>query len=101
MNTSEKVSLPFIVKIQVVLAVVATIVTIALAAYIPPLVQRKSQLDTEIAQSKTQKMQLEDQIAILERQKAESERMAKALTSALYGAKPEQEQKTIGGSPDL
>ncbi len=42
MNSSEKVSLPLIVKIQVVLAVVATVVTIALAAYIPTLVQRKN-----------------------------------------------------------
>ena len=88
MNSSEKVSLPLIVKIQVVLAVVATVVTIALAAYIPTLVQRKSQLDTEIAQSKTQKKQLEDQIAVLEKQKAESERLANAVSSALYAANP-------------
>ncbi len=98
MNSSEKVSLPLIVKIQVVLAVVATTVTIALAAYIPTLVQRKSQLDNQIEQSRTQKKQLEDQIGVLEKQKAESERLANAVSSALYAANPKQAQKTIDDS---
>ena len=98
MNSSEKVSLPLVVKIQVVLAVVATAVTIALAAYIPTLVQRKSQLDNQIEQSKTQKKQLEDQIASIEKQKAESERLANAVSSALYAANPKQAQKTIDES---
>ncbi len=98
MNSSEKVSLPLIVKIQVVLAVVATVVTIALAAYIPTLVRRKSQLDTEIEQSKAQKKQLEVQIASLEKQKAESEKLANAVSSALYAANPKQLQKTIDDS---
>ncbi len=82
MNSTEKVSLPLIVRIQVVLAVVATAVTIALAAYIPTLVQRKSQLDNQIEQSRTQKKQLEDQIGVLEKQKAESERLANAVSPA-------------------
>ncbi len=98
MNSTEKKSLPLIVKIQVVLAVVATVVTIALAAYIPTLVQRKSQLDSEIAQSRTQKKELEDQIASLEKQKAESEKLANAVSSALYAANPKQLQKTIDES---
>ncbi len=98
MNSSEKVSLPPIIKFQVVLAVIATVVTIALAAYLPTLVQRKSQLDIEIEQSKTQKKQLEDQIANLEKQKAESERLANAVSSALYAANPKQAQKTIDES---
>ncbi|HKV60813.1 MAG TPA: LytR C-terminal domain-containing protein [Candidatus Acidoferrum sp.] len=98
MNSPEKVSLPLIVKIQVVLAVLATIVTIALAAYIPTLVQRKSQLDSEIVQSQVQKKELEDQIVSLEKQKAESERLANAVSSALYAASPRQLQKTIDES---
>jgi hypothetical protein len=98
MNSSENISLPFIVKIQVVLAVVATVVTIALAAYIPTLVQRKSQLDSEISQSRAQKTQLENQIAELEKQKADAEKLGSAVASAFYAANPKQAQQTIENS---
>ena len=55
-------------------------------------------MDNQIEQSRTQKKQLEDQIASLEKQKAESERLANAVSSALYAANPKQAQKTIDDS---
>lgn len=98
MNSSEKTSLPFLVKLQVVLAVVATVVTIALAAYIPTLVQKKSQLDSELDQLRTQKTQLQNQIADLEKQKADAEKLGSAVASAFFAANPKQAQKTIDDS---
>jgi septal ring factor EnvC (AmiA/AmiB activator) len=98
MNSAEKTHLPFMVKVQVFLAVLATVVTIALASYIPTLVRRKSTLDSEIEQSKTQKRQLEDQIADLEKQKADAEKLGSAVASALYASNPKQAQKTIEDS---
>ncbi len=98
MNSAEKNSLPPIVKIQVLLAVLATLVTIALASYIPTLVQRKSQLDSEIAQLKTQKKQLEEQTTVLEKQKAEAEKLGSEVASAYYASNPKQAQKTLEAS---
>src|SRR5260370_32453694 len=95
MNSREKNSLPPIVKIQVLLAVLATLVTIALASYIPTLVQRKSQLDSEIAQLKTQKKQLEEQTTVLEKQKAEADKLGSEVASAYYASNPKQAQKTL------
>jgi len=95
MNSPEKTSLPLLIKIQVFLAVVATVVTIVLAAYIPTLVQKKSQLDAEIEQLKTQKKQLEAQTTELEKQKADLEKLGSAVTSAFYASNPKQAQKTL------
>ncbi|HEV1993274.1 MAG TPA: hypothetical protein VGR03_02985 [Candidatus Acidoferrum sp.] len=98
MNSSEKTSLPFMVKIQVFLAVLATLVTIALASYIPTLVQRKSLLDSEIERLNTQRAQLQNQIADLQKQKAEADKLGSAVASALYASNPKQAQKTIEDS---
>ena len=98
MNSSEKTSLPLIVKIQVVLAVVATVVTIALAAYIPTLVQKKTDLDASIGNLNTEKAQLQTQIADLQKQKADADKLGSAVASALYAANPKQAQKTIEDS---
>jgi hypothetical protein len=95
MNPQEKTSLPVIVKVQVFLAVLATIVTIALASYIPALVQKKSHLDSEIAQLNAQRTQLQNQIADLEKQKAEADKLGSAVASAFYAANPKQAQKTL------
>lgn len=86
------------VKIQVFLAVLATLVTIALASYIPTLVQRKSLLDSEIERLNTQRAQLQNQIADLQKQKAEADKLGSAVASALYASNPKQAQKTIEDS---
>jgi hypothetical protein len=98
MNSLEKTSLPLIVKIQVVLAVLATVVTITLAAYIPTLVQRKSTLDSEITQLNAEKAKLQTQITDLEKQKAEADKLGSAVASAFYAANPKQAQKTLEDS---
>ena len=102
MNSSQTTSLPVIVKIQVALAVLATLVTIGLVLYIPSLVQKKAQLDTEIQQLTAQKTKLQDemtelqkQTAELEKQKADAERIGSALASAYYATNPAQVQKTL------
>jgi len=104
MNPPEKTSLPFLVKFQVVLAVLALLVTIALASYIPTLVKKKSDLDSELAQLNAQKSQLQNQIADLEKQKADAEKLGSAVASAFYAANPKQAQKTLedslNSSPD-
>ncbi len=95
MNSSQTTSLPFIVKVQVALAVLATLVTIGLVLYIPSLVQKKAQLDTEIQQLTAQKIQLQNQTAELEKQKAEAEKLGSAVASAFYASNPKQAQKTL------
>jgi len=98
MDSTEKASLPFIVKIQVILAVLATIVTIGLAAYIPTLVQKKKDLDAEIAQRQQEIADLKKQKEDADKKLAEADKLANAVSSALYAASPTQLQKTIDDS---
>lgn len=102
MNSSQATSLPLIVKVQVALAVLATLVTIGLVLYIPSLVQKKAQLDTEIQRLIAQREVLQGQMTDMQKQSAElekritnEEKLASDLASALYVTNPAQVRKTL------
>ncbi len=85
MNPSQTTSVPLIVKIQVALAVLATVVTIALALYIPRLIQKKVQLESDISKLNEQKADLEKR----------TEAAKSAYRSLANNLDPEQAQKAI------
>lgn len=96
MNSDEKTALPAVVKLQVVLAVLATVVTIALAAYIPQLVQRKAALDSQIADLTTKKDALEKQMQDLQDQVNATKKAYNSLAdTASASLPPEQAQRAI------
>jgi FtsZ-binding cell division protein ZapB len=92
MTDTEKTSLPAIVKFQLALAVLSTVVTIALVAYITKLVERKASLDADILQLKQQKAALEKETEELKAQRDAYRTLANTTTASLD---PEQAQKAI------
>lgn len=95
MSSSQTTSLPLVVKIQVALAVLATIVTISLVLYIPTLVQKKAQLDSQIKDLKIEEAKLQERVTELDKRKTEAERLGSAVASAYYELNPKQAQKTL------
>lgn len=105
MNTPQKTALPFVVKVQVALAMLATIVTIGLLLYIPGLVKKKTTLGSDIQDLTAQKATIQDKLMDLQKQtdeikkqKADAERLGSALASAYYATNPAQVQKTLNES---
>jgi FtsZ-binding cell division protein ZapB len=96
MTDNEKTSLPAVVKFQVALAVLSTVVTIALVAYIPKLIERKAALDADILQLQKQKADLEKQTADLTAQRNAAQSAYNSLAVATSESLPPgQVQKAI------
>lgn len=88
----RKASLPFAVKFQVTLALLATALTVGLAAYLPTLINRRSQLERDIAQLQKQKDTLVRQTKQLTEQRDAYHSIANNVAAELP---PEQAQKVI------
>ena len=80
---SQKTSLPFVVKFQVIVALVAAVVTIALATYLPTLIHRKSQLEADIATLQGEKASLEKDKQRLTKERDAINTIANSATAAL------------------
>lgn len=96
MTNAEKTSLPRVIKIQVALAVLATVVTIALAAYIPKLMERRQSLESDIAKLKQERSDLQQHTTDLTSQRDAARSAYNSLANATSESMPpEQAQSAI------
>lgn len=96
MTNAEKTSLPRVVKIQLALAVLATVVTIALAAYIPKLMEKRQSLESDIAKLKQERSDLKQETTDLKSQRDAARSAYNSLAnSTSESMPPEQAQSAI------
>jgi len=96
---TAKAALPRIVKFQVLLAVLATVITVALAAYMPNLLSRRAQLESDIQKLQQQKSSLEQQTQSLQAQRDATTSAYHALANTAAAAlPPEKAQQAIEDS---
>src|SRR5205807_4745210 len=94
----ESVKLPLFVKIQVVLAIFAIAVTIAVALTIPGLLTRRAGLEADIRSLNKQKADLQKQTGDLQKQRDAVSKMYGDTVAAYAEANPERARATVNKS---
>jgi hypothetical protein len=93
---NPKATLPRVVKFQVLLAILATAITVALAAYMPALISRRSQLESDIQNLQQQKTSLLQQTQSLQAQRDATTSAYHALANNTAASlTPEKAQQAI------